>query len=161
VATVGESQIPQTRRTGALVTFAVASLSLAVGFFIARFLFMVPGPPKPLRFTPLVVDSTLKLFPAWSPNGKTLAYAGEVKGKLQIFTRTLGATKPTQIAHQDNDCFRPFWAPGGERIYYRAYRGNDPIFPSSKPDLWSIGAAGGTPELVGKGVAGAAISPDG
>jgi Tol biopolymer transport system component len=109
----------------------------------------------------LVVDSTLKLFPAWSPNGKTLAYAGEVKGKLQIFTQTLGATKPTQITHQDNDCFRPFWAPGGERIYYQAYQGNDPIFPASLPDLWSIGAAGGTPELVGKSVAGAAISPDG
>src|SRR5262245_48067843 len=36
--------------------------------------------PAPYRFTPFVVDSSLKTFPAWSPGGKTIAYSGEVNG---------------------------------------------------------------------------------
>jgi Tol biopolymer transport system component/DNA-binding winged helix-turn-helix (wHTH) protein len=135
-------------------------LLLAVGFAVSRFL-PVTG-PRPLQFTPLVVDTTLKLFPAWSPNGRTVAYAGEANGKLQIFTRTLGASTSTQVTHQDNDCFFPFWAPNGERIYYLAYPGKEAIsFELRRRDLWSVGAAGGVPELVRENVTIAAISPDG
>jgi Tol biopolymer transport system component/DNA-binding winged helix-turn-helix (wHTH) protein len=162
VATDEKSRTQQARPDSRTVAFlVVAGIALVAGSVIARFLSVAPGPPKPLRFTPLVVDTTLKLFPAWSPNGKTLAYVGEAKGKLQIFTRTLGAATSTQITQQSNDCFRPFWAPSGERIYYLAYRSSEAVSFSSRLDVWSVGAAGGVPELVWAGTSAAAISPDG
>src|SRR5262249_7501062 len=141
---------------------AMAAVALVSGFAIGRSL-SDPGPPQPLQFIPLVANASLKLFPAWSPNGKPVPYAGEVKGILQIFTQTIGASRSTQITHQSNDCFRPFWAPNGERIYYLAFRGREAVSfePRLSRDVWSVGAAGGTPELVSEGAAAAAISPDG
>ena len=148
-------------RLRVLTLLSVAGLSVfAAGFVISRFS-TAPVPPTPLQFTPLVVDTNLKLFPAWSPNGRTVAYAGEAKGKLQIFTRTLGAPLSTQITDQANDCFLPFWSPTGERIYYLAYPGSDAVSFDSQRYLWSVGAAGGVPELIHKNVNAATISPDG
>jgi Tol biopolymer transport system component/DNA-binding winged helix-turn-helix (wHTH) protein len=149
---------PPTRRS---LAGAIAGTALVAGFVIGRFFAIAPGPAKQLQFTPLLADATLKLFPAWSPNGKTLAYAGEVKGKLQIFTRTLDSSTSTQITQQSNDCFRPFWAPNGERIYYLAYRGAEAVSFSARLGVWSVGATGGVPELVRESTGGAAISPDG
>src|SRR5207248_1579413 len=83
----GEKSQPQQadarQRRLAILVFA-GLLLIAAGFALSPFL--PTAGPRPLQFTPLVVDSTLKLFPAWSPNGRTVAYAGEADGKLQIFT---------------------------------------------------------------------------
>ena len=117
--------------------------------------------PAPHRFSPLVVDASLKTFPAWSPSGKTVAYSGEVDGILQIFTKTLGASMTTQITRHSQDCLAPFWSPDGQRVFFQAVGGSGPATTHAAFDLWSVGAAGGKPELVMKGVWHAAISPDG
>src|SRR5712671_4226584 len=48
------------RDTSKLASLAVVGLALVAGFLLARFLGTAAGPPKPLQFTPLVVDTTLK-----------------------------------------------------------------------------------------------------
>src|SRR5262249_28229276 len=40
------------------------------------------------RFTPIATDAGYQGMPAWSPDGKTLAYVAELDGVLQIFTRS-------------------------------------------------------------------------
>src|SRR5438874_867519 len=101
------------------------------------------------------MESGLKVTPAWSPAGDRIAYSGEVRGILQIFTKRVGSPSPTQITRQDQSCFSPMWTPDGTRIYYIVHS------PDSRPSLWSIGVGGGQGEKVHDGVLMAALSQDG
>ncbi len=102
------------------------------------------------RFRPFATEAAAETWPAWSPDGKTVAYLADVNGVKQVFTRALGSATPVQLTKSLGSCDSLFWHPGGTRIYY-----------TSEHHLWSIGVAGGEPEIVDKEANGGAISPDG
>ena len=106
------------------------------------------------RFTPIATDAGYQGLPAWSPDGKTLAYVAERDGVVQVFTRSIGSSMRTQVTHSRFDCKDPFWSPDGTRVYYIA-------LARERDGLWSITSAGGEPELVMENVSRAALSPDG
>jgi Tol biopolymer transport system component len=106
------------------------------------------------RFTPFATDAGYQASPAWSPDGKTLAYVAEVGGILQVFTRAPGSPMRAQVTHARFHCGDPFWSPDGTRLYYIS-------LARDRDGLWSISAAGGEPELVMEDVNRAALSPDG
>ena len=93
----------------------------------------------------------------WAPDGKSFTYAGEINGVTQIFTRSLDTIVPVQLTNSKTNCLQPFWSPDGTRIYYLAWGKTH----ASRSDLWSVGAAGGAPILLHKGIIAATISPDG
>ena len=106
------------------------------------------------RFTPLATDAGYQASPAWSPDGKTLAYVASVDGVLQIFTKPAGSPTRNQVTRSRFSCSDPMWSADGTRIYYLA--------PARDRDgLYSISAAGGDAELVMEDVYRAALSPDG
>ena len=107
-----------------------------------------------LRFTPLATESAYEGFGAWSPTDEVVAYAGEVDGVLQIFTRRLSSSRPVQVTHGNFDATNPFWAHDGSRIYFVSQA-------QDKQGIWSVGASGGTPEIVVRDAVRGAISPDG
>jgi Tol biopolymer transport system component len=111
------------------------------------------GPPR-LQFRPLVTDTTFQGAPAWSPDGSTLAYVASVDGVLQIHTKSLASPRPHKVTDSRFDCTDPFWSPDGARIYYHSLA-RDAV------SLWSISAAGGSPELVVQNAYSGTISPDG
>ena len=102
------------------------------------------------RFIPFATSAGLEVFPAWSPNGRSIAYSGEVDGIFQIFVQSTGAAMPAQLTRSHRDAWYPFWSPDGTRVYF-----------TSERSLWSVGATGGTPEKLLDNVMQAAISPDG
>jgi serine/threonine protein kinase len=107
-----------------------------------------------LHFTPLATEAGYEGFPAWSPNGDIIAYAAEVDGVLQIFTRQRSSSTSAQVTYRQFDCKYPFWSPDGKRIYYVS-------LAQETEGIWSVGAAGGTPHIVVKDAIRGAISPDG
>ena len=107
-----------------------------------------------VRFTPLATEAAYEGFASWSPNDEVVAYAAEVEGVLQIFTRRLSSFSPVQVTHGNFDATQPFWSHDGKRIYYISQA-------QDKQGIWSIGASGGSPEIVVRDAIRGAISPDG
>src|ERR1700681_771524 len=98
----------------------VAVLGIAAGLatgFLAAALWPLPPPATP-KLTPFATEAEIQTMPAWSPKGDRIAYSADVNGILQIFTKTLGSSIPTQMTHENRSCFSPFWAPDGTRIYF-------------------------------------------
>jgi Tol biopolymer transport system component len=103
-----------------------------------------------LRYAPFAMEAGVETQPAWSPDGRTVAYVAEIGGIRQILTRSLAAAVPAQLTRAATHCGSPFWSPDGSRVFYLAgYK------------LWSVGGAGGPPDLVLEDVSQASISPDG
>src|SRR5439155_22740865 len=107
-----------------------------------------------LRFRALANETAYEGLPALSPDGQIVAYVEEVDGVLQIFTRRLTSPTAARVTTGAYDCKYPFWAPDGKRLYYVS-------LARQREGIWSIGAAGGTPQVVVENATRAAISPDG
>ena len=101
------------------------------------------GKPKPFQDTPAV-----EVFPNVSPDGRWLAYMSTESGVAEIYVRPVPwagsvAGGKWQISNDRGDL--PFWAPGGNVLYYRrddrimavSYSVNGSTFSAGKPQLWS------------------------
>jgi WD40 repeat protein len=87
---------------------------------------------------PFITDARSVAGPAWSPDGRTLAYSALVDGGRQIFVRAADASQSTQLTRQSADDDPLFWSPDGTRIYYMR---------ESDHALVSVGAGGGEPQV--------------
>lgn len=133
---------------------AAAALALTAIVVTAALLRRQPADLENYRFTPVATTASYEGFPAWSPDGKSIAYIRDVDGTLQVFVRSLDSPVGTQITRAARDCRDPFWDPNGNRIYYVSLAGD-------RDSLWSVGVGGGSPEVVHQNVYAATISPDG
>ncbi len=124
------------------------ALAAAIGFVALALWPVAPAPPP--NTTPFASEAEIETMPAWSPKGDQIAYVADVSGILQVFTRGLGLSMPTQMTRQRSWCHSPFWSGDGTRIYFLSGGG-----------LYSVALAGGQPQLVLSGFSRAAISPDG
>jgi serine/threonine protein kinase/Tol biopolymer transport system component len=151
VALTAASAVPVRRK--ALWPYGLAAcVAVAIGVALAPVL--IPPPQtdlSPYRFTPLAREETPKNLAQWSPDGKIVAYQVLIHGVYQIFTKAVRAGNATQqLTHASQNCIAPFWSPDGLTIYYQ-----------SGGSLWATPASGGTPEVVVKNAALAAVHPDG
>ncbi|MCX6169970.1 MAG: protein kinase [Ignavibacteriales bacterium] len=118
-------------------------------------LYLILSQPEPLdlskyKYTPLATDPEPEGSPAWSRDGKSIAYTKVVNGYSQIFVRNLSKPIPYQITNLDKkSASSPFWSPNGNLIYF-----------ISTEKLYSVGLAGGEPKKIIESVSAATISPD-
>jgi Tol biopolymer transport system component len=133
---------------------AVLSAAALAGALIALLFTGAPQDTPSPRFTPLATASAYEAEPAWSPDGQSIAYTADVNGILQIFVKRAGDAVSRPLTQGNFDASHPFWSINGDRVYYVSLAGE---FDA----LWSVGVAGGRPEMVLENVARAAIDPDG
>src|SRR5499427_5440029 len=145
-----------TRRRPIVIAAVAAGFAgaVAIGVIAGRLGGDAVQPLDRYRFTPFATDAGYQSSPAWSPDGKTLAYVAAVDGVLQVFTKAVGSPLRAQVTHAMFDCQDPFWSPDGTRLYYVS-------LARDRYGLWSTSTVGGDPELVMVNVLRAAISPDG
>ena len=141
-------------RVPALLAAGALLLAMGVGYVVSQIASHWPIPQAALQYQPFVTSAGVEAQPVWSPDGKTLAYAGEQEGRMQIFTRSIGSYAHTQVTQGDADHIEPFWSADGTRLYSIQVRG-------AARSLWSVSVAGGAPRREQDDVYGATLSPNG
>ena len=142
----------------------VAMASTLLSALLAVLLYLKPSGSDlgAYRFTPFATDPEREEEAAWSPDGRSIAYVKLVGGHAQIFVRSLDADSPVQLTHVSDDARRPFWWPDSSRIGFVTNFSAGHTTRGFLGEVWSVGSAGGEPDLVQKALAGAAtLSPDG
>jgi serine/threonine protein kinase len=149
---------PPSKRTRWVLPVA-AAVALAAGFAISTTVRPESAGFAELRYTPIATDAAVEASPAFSPDGRSVAYLVYLDVP-QLFTRNLDSPTPVQVTRDSHASFFPFWSPDGSRIYYTSS-------VTSSRDLMVVGSGGGTPEVVLPNLGGhffsdgAAISRDG
>ena len=64
----------------------------------------------------LVEDQYRKRSPAWSPDGKTIAFATDRAGKYEIWGIAPDGSNLRPLAISDRALLDPFWSPDGSRV---------------------------------------------
>jgi Tol biopolymer transport system component/DNA-binding winged helix-turn-helix (wHTH) protein len=118
------------------------------------------GPPAARRSAAEVTtrqqvtsSAALDAYPAWAPDGHSLAYASDRGGRFEIFVRDL-AQGGDRLALTDDGQHnvQPAWAPDGSAVAYHSY---------GRGGIWIVPRTGGAPKQVATFGSRPAWSPDG
>ena len=84
----------------------------------------------------LTHDVGIQEHPAWSPDGKWIAYSGGHGYKTyEIYVVSADGTEQRQLTHNESHEFVPAWSPGGTRIAFSSDA-------SGNYDIWVMNADG-------------------
>ena len=89
--------------------------SRQVAFAAVGDLWVMPAGGQPRRVTH---DAFLETDPAWSPDGRSLAYSSDRDGFMNIWIRDLQSGADRQLTHGSNGAMQAAWSPDGSRIAF-------------------------------------------
>lgn len=99
-------------------------------------IFRVEGPDDARELH--LEETTFRTRPAVSPDGKTIAFASDIRGTYDLFLLSSEGGMPFRLTRDsDADEREPAWSPDGSRIAYATNRGGE-------PELRTIGVEGGS-----------------
>ncbi len=106
-------------------------------------------PPRPTLHQ-VTFSEAVEEFPAFSADGKRLAFTREVDGYRKLFMLDLESGDERQLTDGEVDDFRPAWSPDGEvLLFVRSNRTDgkmsiaDPFSTYDEGDIWRLELAGG------------------
>jgi Tol biopolymer transport system component len=103
--------------------------------------------PAVLKLTQFTFAAGLEEFPAWSPDGQSIAYCRDLAGFRKLFVQRIGSGEARQISTGDHDHMQPAWSADGRRIcFVRAREPRQHLEPGdvfgyyegNAGDIWSI-----------------------
>jgi len=110
-----------------------------------------------VRFLRLTDFAGLEDSPAFSPDGKSVAFVSDSTGSRQIWIRLLAGGPPLQITHDVGEHLEPRWAQDSASLIYYTH----PPEGDAQGALWEISALGGAPRRLISSMSGADVSHDG
>jgi len=138
--------LPAVKPSRPWLTYALCAAAILSGLIVW---FLKPATPLDLsnyRLTSFASEAFAERDPAWSPDGKTIAYTANG----QIFTRRIDSPTPDQLTRESGQCRDPFWSKAGDRIFFGKATG-----------IWSVAALGGAARMEIDGYEAAALASDG
>lgn len=114
--------------------------------------------PHPIvTFLRLTDFAGLEESPAFSPDGKSVAFVSDSKGSRQIWIRLLAGGPPLQITQDSGSHLGPRWSQDSASIIYFT----PPPEGDSQGTLWEVSALGGPPRRLVASMSAADVSRDG
>lgn len=136
---------------------AAAVFFLLAGITVRHLLERQPIELESYRLTPFATEEEPESNPAWSPDGKSIAYVKTINGSSQLMVRALDSPSPIQLTHGIVDVTHAFWSPDSTLLYFVTRAANR----TASGAVSEISPAGGQPKQLLTGLYAAAISPDG
>ena len=87
---------------------------------------------NPRRIT---VNNSLNILPAWSPDGRALAYVSYRQGSPSVFVAHIYEGRSDNITKNEGQAFAPTFSPDGKRIAYSSNK-------SGSSEIWVANADG-------------------
>lgn len=151
----------------AIVAAVVAALTAVWWNVVPRTQAKAAAAPKLTQWT---FAEGVEEFPAWSPDGKSVVYSGDVAGVRKLFVRRIGSNDPTQLTSGPNDDLQATWSHDGSRILF--VRGREPnrriepgdvfdMYEASSGDVWSVDVNTKNATRLIQSAFDPAVSPDG
>ena len=144
------------RAPGVAATAALlVSATLAVVWWLTRETKPAPTPQSQYRMRSLTSDSGFTGYPAFSPDGKLVAYASDRAGggNLDIWVQQLDSGATIRLTDHETADHSPAFSADGARIFFRSERDGGGIYV--------VPTLGGDSRLVVKQGLAPEISPDG
>ena len=142
--------------------------SIASLFSTTRAMPELPRPFSPPRLSQVTFAEAIEEFPAWSPEGKRLAFCREAGPVRRIFVKDLETGKESALTPGESDDIQPDWSPGGRSLLFA--RSREPgrklepldVFGAYEgADIWSVELSTGKEVLLVENAANPSHSPDG
>ena len=83
----------------------------------------------------ITVNNSLNILPAWSPDGRSLAYTSYRQGSPAIFVARIYEGRSDNITKNEGQAFAPTFSPDGKRIAYASNK-------SGNMEIWIANADG-------------------
>ncbi|MBM4036764.1 MAG: DUF5050 domain-containing protein [Planctomycetes bacterium] len=98
----------------------LAGAAIVAGFFAWRLLGPRSSPAAPLRVVPLTSYAGLESYPAFSPDGKQVAFSwvGQSQDNTDIYVKLIGSDAPLRLTTDPADDIQPVWSPDGRHIAF-------------------------------------------
>lgn len=113
---------------------------------------------------PLMRDGFYKVDPAWSPDGRTLAYSTDRGGSFDLWLRDMATGEDRQLTHFKDAALSPAWSRDGKQLAFLSQTGGlflaDVATGGTRrlyEDLWEPGKPSWSPD--GRTIAYAAFKP--
>jgi Tol biopolymer transport system component len=116
VAPAAERRVP----IATLVSVGVAGLLAVAAVVWSGAASRTRAPASTPNIVPLTGNSGVETIPAFSPDGRQLAYAwdGGTGGSLDIYVKLIGAGAPLRLTTGETDEVSPTWSPDGGQIAF-------------------------------------------
>jgi len=136
------AELPATRPAGAnralwIGVFAVVTVATVVGVMLARQSAAPEAVTVQRSLEQLTFGPDLQGYPAWSPDGRRVAFASNRLGNSDIWVQQLSEPEPTRLTSSPGRDWQPDWSPDGKWIAYRSEQNGG--------GLYVVAADGGEP----------------
>src|SRR5579863_4476133 len=112
---------------------------------------------RQVSFLRLTDFAGLEESPAFSPDGKSVAFVSDSTGSREIWIRLVAGGPPLEITHDAGDHLEPRWAQDSSAIIYYT----PPPVGDAQGAIWEVSALGGAPRRLISSMSGADVSHDG
>jgi Tol biopolymer transport system component len=107
-----------------------------------------PGSNKRLGSpTPVIASTRIDTAPAWSPDGKKIAFVSNRSGYFEVWICDADGSNPVRLTAFDGPSFMIVmslhWSSDNDRLIFSALTG-----PNGKPEGYIVSAKGGTPKRI-------------
>jgi Tol biopolymer transport system component len=94
--------------------------------------------------SPLIDSTRADFMPAFSPDGKKIAFGSDRSGARELWICEMDGTNPVRLtSFAGADVILPRWSPDGQRLIFSALTG-----PNGNFESYILGAGGGTPQRI-------------